>query len=240
MKLDFVNVSCKYESNYAIEDFTFSLKEKEIVGLIGSNGSGKTTTLLSMIKYLVPAKGKILLDGTDIFGIADDTYKISYISDVPVYYEELTLIEHLHFIKALCPENQLSIEEMVDKYDLKPHLQKTPYSLSKGTKQKLMIVMALLRNYDFLFADEPFNGLDPIQIRTLKSQLIQCKHDGKAILISSHLLDIMNDICDKYIFIHNGKLLGYGTQEEIIQNHGLELSLSLEEIYFSFLKRLAP
>ena len=163
----------------------------QIVGLIGENGAGKSTMIKNITRHLKPQQGQITIDGTRVSEISNEDFPVSYIPEIPVFYEELTVIEHLHFIKALYPENTQSIPAIVAHFELEEHINKVPSALSRGTKQKLMIAMALMRAYRILIADEPFTGLDPKQIRLLKETMLQHKKDNKLVLLSTHLLDMV-------------------------------------------------
>jgi len=237
MYLQFNNVSFSYHKVLALSRVSFEIEKGEIVGLIGANGAGKTTAILNIIRYLQPQKGKIYIDGVDISEIKNENFLVSYIADEPVFYDELTLLEHLRFIKALYPDNELVIEDLVGKLELHEHLHKVPSALSKGTRQKLSIALSLLRNYELLIADEPFNGLDPKQINIFKETLFDCKKEGKAVLLSTHLLDVVDGICDKYIMLNHGELVAKGTKSEIIKVNNLNSDSTLEQIYLALIER---
>lgn len=139
--------------------------------------------------------------------------------------------EHLQFVKALYPQSDITLEAIIKQFNLQEHLYKIPGALSKGTLQKLMIALALLRQYDVFLADEPFTGLDPKQIHGFKQILQELRQQDKAILISTHLLDMAEGICDRYIFLHDGKILAEGSKAEVIKHFHLNGELSLEELY---------
>lgn len=207
MILEFNNVSYTYNKaeKEAIKNISFGIGEGEIVALIGPNGAGKTTTILNITRNIKYQEGNILMNGVSLPKIKNEDFSVAYIPDTPVYYEELTILEHLRFIKSLYPAEHSSIQELVSRLKLKEHLNKTPGMLSKGTLQKLMISMALLRSYNLLIADEPFNGLDPSQISEFKEILKECKDQRKSVLLSTHLLEMVDGICDRYIFIEDGE-----------------------------------
>jgi ABC-2 type transport system ATP-binding protein len=231
--LEFDKISFSYPEVLALDDISFKVARGEIVGLIGANGAGKTTAILHIIRYLNPKSGKIRMDGVDISKIKNEDFPVSYIPDTPVFYEELTLLEHLHFLKALYPDNKLSIDEIIDRLEILDHLHKVPSALSKGTKQKLMIALALLRRYELLIADEPFSGLDPKQIGIFRQVLEECRQEQKAVLLSTHLLDMVDGTCDRYIMLHRGKLIAIGTKQDIIQRHALDPDSTLEQVYLT-------
>jgi ABC-2 type transport system ATP-binding protein len=233
MFLEFDKISFSYPEVLALDCISFKVARGEIVGLIGANGAGKTTAILHIIRYLNPKSGKIRMDGVDISKIKNEDFPVSYIPDTPVFYEELTLLEHLHFLKALYPDNKLSIDEIIDKLEILDHLHKVPSALSKGTKQKLMIALALLRRYELLIADEPFSGLDPKQIGIFRQVLEECRQEQKAVLLSTHLLDMVDGTCDRYIMLHRGKLIAIGTKQDIIQRNALDPDSTLEQVYLT-------
>lgn len=225
--LAFQDVTKKYGDVLALNSLSFEIPSNKIIGLIGANGAGKTTILKHIIKYLRPDSGTILLAGQDIYSFPDVAFPISFIPDTPVYYEELTIMEHLHFIAAMYNTEE-KIDDLISALDLSNHLNKVPGALSKGTLQKLMIACALLRSYDLLIADEPFSGLDPKQIMVLKDLLLKDRDVGKTVILSTHLLATIENICDYYVFIDNGQLLGMGSLEDLIAGN---TSYSLEDIY---------
>ena len=140
-------------------------------------------------------------------------------------------MEHLQFVKALFPDIPVSIEDTIVRFDLQEHCNKVPAALSKGTQQKLSIAMALLRSFDILVADEPFTGLDPTQIAVLKDCLLEIKQAGKLVLLSSHLLSVVENICDRYVIIKKGKLLAAGTRKALMHQSDLPDSTSMETLY---------
>ena len=225
MFLELDNVSYAYDSIQALDNLSFSCEKGQIVGLIGENGAGKTTAIKIIVRFLQPDSGAIYLGGTEISKLKIESYPVSYIPDTPVFYEELSLLEHLYFTKAIYPNNNISVEKILDWFEMRGHSNKIPSALSKGTRQKLMIAMALLREYELLIADEPFAGLDPKQIAILKQVFIQQKAAGKLILLSSHLLAIMK----------KGKLLAFGTKAALMNAAGLSLSEPMENLYMKLM-----
>lgn len=231
--MTFERVSKSYGKILALDDISFNFGEGEIVALIGANGAGKTTTIRLITRYLTPDKGKILIDGKDIYDIAAKIYPIAYIPDEPVYYEFMTVAEHFHFIESMYVNGEYKTEQLISRLSLGEHINKTPNTLSKGTKQKLMICAALLRSFDFLIADEPFSGLDPNQINVLKQLLLEQRARGKAILISTHLLDMIERFCDKYVILDKGKVIAYGTKDDIAQKYSFDKNLTVEQMHIS-------
>ena len=235
MYVNVENVNFAYDKKPILHDINFGMNKGEITGLIGPNGAGKSTMLKLMIKKMKPNNGKIIIGDNDIFSIKRENNPVTFIPDIPVYYEELTVWEHLQFIKALYPENSVTVDSLIREFNLNQHLNKIPSALSKGTLQKLMIALALLRQYDVLLADEPFNGLDPAQTYKFKNTLKNLKKQDKTILISTHLLSLAEDFCDRYIFLYDGRIVEQGTKAEILQKQQMNKETSLEQIYMSLI-----
>lgn len=231
MLFELNEVSFSYGDTKALQELSFSGDRGQVIGLIGENGAGKSTTIKNIVRYLTPDSGNILLDGKDIFKINIEHYPVSYVPDTAVFYEELSLLEHLYFIKAIYPQNPTQIEGILDRMELREHANKIPSALSKGTRQKLMIAMSLLREYEMLVLDEPFSGLDPKQIALLKETILKQRDMGKLVLLSSHLLDLVENLCDKYVIIKQGKLIADGTKQELLTQTDLPSDSTMEQLY---------
>lgn len=231
MFFEFNHVSYAYDGIPALTNLSFSGERGQIVGLVGENGAGKSTAIKNIVRFLRPDTGTIYLKETDIMKFGMENYPVSYIPDTPVFYEELSVMEHLQFTKAIYPNSHANIDNILDQFELREHCYKIPAALSKGTKQKLMIAMALLREYDLLVADEPFSGLDPKQIAILKQLLVNLKEGGKLVLLSSHLLDVVENICDTFVIIKQGRLLASGTKDELLRAANLSPDSSMENVY---------
>lgn len=185
--LEFNNVTKKYNHLTALDDVSFDVNSGEIIGLIGANGAGKTTAIEIITGFIQPDCGQVSFHHMEGTG---QHSAIAYIPDELVYYEFMTVAEHLEFISSLYLDGEYTIEEIISRSFLEEQLDKIPHTLSKGNKQKLMIGTALLWEFKLLMADEPFTGLDPRQINVLKRTLSELKGRVKGILISTHLLDV--------------------------------------------------
>ena len=229
--LEFKNVSKNYGYVKALKDISFHASMGEILGLIGANGAGKSTSIRLMLNYISSTTGEIVLDNQKIETIAAKDNKISYIPDEPIYYEFMTVEEHFHFIQAMYEKGEYDFRQLIERFDLNDHVGKLPHTLSKGNKQKVMICTAIMREFDYLIADEPFTGLDPRQMTTFKEILLELKNRDKAIILSTHLLDTIESFCDRYVMIDKGEILAVGTKEEIIKSKNLDANMSIEQIY---------
>ena len=235
--LRYRHVSYAYGEVAALDDVSFDAREGEIVGLIGENGAGKSTALRLLMGFLTPDRGEVLLSGRRISSRRMEQHPVSYIPDTPVFYEELSVLEHLQFVKALYPGGSCSVRQIMAQLELEPHRDKIPSALSKGTRQKLMIAMALLRVYQVLVADEPFSGLDPRQIAVLKGLLLEQRAAGKLVLLSSHLLDVVENVCDRYVALHRGRVLAAGSRDALLDQTGLPPDSAMEDVYLALMNR---
>ncbi len=226
--ISFKKVSKYYDEFKALNNMSFDIPSNSVVGLIGANGSGKTTMIKCLLNMYTDYSGEIEVFGNKSNTIGQSDNIFSYIPDTPVYYEELTASEHFDFISKMYQTEEM-VSPLVKYFELDKHLHKFPHELSKGNLQKIIICCALLRNYKILLSDEPFSALDPKQIKNLKQKFLELKTQDKTVIISTHLLRIIEDICDYYIMIDDGKLIGAGPLDEIIKN--APDCNNLEELY---------
>ncbi|MEE6449920.1 ABC transporter ATP-binding protein [Gottfriedia acidiceleris] len=218
-----------------IKDVSFKINRNELVGLIGLNGAGKSTTIKHILGLLKPSKGDILING-ESFDKDPTTYRasISYVPETPMIYEELTLQEHLE-ITALAyniPENDFKkrSEELLKTFRLHDKRKYFPSTFSKGMKQKVMIICALIVQPQLYIIDEPFLGLDPIAINDLLEILNKEKEKGAGILMSTHILSTAQIYCDSFIILHEGVTIAKGTLNELQTQYNMP-NASLDEIY---------
>ena len=220
-----------------LKDVSFTVGNGELVGLIGLNGAGKSTTINEIIGLLTPYKGEILIDGAKLQD-SPTAYrkKIGFIPETPSLYEELTLREHIETVAMAYDVDQevafARVEQLLTKFRLKEKLDWFPVHFSKGMKQKVMIICAFVVDPSLFIVDEPFLGLDPLGIRTLLQVLKEKKEKGAAILMSTHVLDTAEKYCDRFIVLHEGKVIAQGDIEGLRATSNIEEN-SLEEIYFA-------
>lgn len=235
MKLE--NVTGGYTQLPVLKDLSFEVNNGEVVGLIGLNGAGKSTTLKHIIGLLEPHTGRITLNGQTINENRENYRKdIGYIPETPALYEELTLREHIN-VTAMAygiseEEAHRRAEPLLDMFRLNERLDWFPAYFSKGMKQKVMIVCALLIDPSNLIIDEPFLGLDPLGIRDLLFLIMEKKEQGTAILMSTHVLSTAEKYCDRFIILHEGKIRAEGTLTELQQVFN-QPGASLDDLYVS-------
>ncbi|MBP2623519.1 ABC transporter ATP-binding protein [Streptococcus oricebi] len=235
--LEIKEVTGGYLNIPVLRDVSFDVPAGQLVGLIGLNGAGKSTTINEIIGLLTPYKGEILLDGLKL---ADEPSayrkKIGFIPETPSLYEELTLKEHIETVAmAYDIEQELAFErvnKLLKLFRLEDKLDWFPVHFSKGMKQKVMIICAFVVNPSLFIVDEPFLGLDPVAIADLIGLLEEEKAKGKAILMSTHVLDSAEKMCDSFLILHQGQIRAKGTLAELRQQFALP-DASLNDIYLT-------
>lgn len=198
------------DNKKTIENIHFHLLEGELIGLIGPNGAGKSTIIKTILGLLEEVDGDILISG-------DKRY--AYIPEHPVYYDEFTLWEHIELAKAV---NRIEdkayfqrAEQLITLFRLQKAKHQFPNSFSKGMQQKLMIIIAILIKPMLYIVDEPFIGLDPKAIKDFLAILEEERKRGAAILMSTHVLDTAERICDRFLLINQGQIIAQGTLDEV-------------------------
>ena len=237
MSLQLNNVTAGYTKVPVITDITFDVNPGEICGLIGLNGAGKSTTIKTIIGQLTPFSGREEVEKLSILeNQRGYRQSIAVIPESPVLYEELTFREHIEFVARSygldMEDTWKRAEKLLDLFKLKDKKKFFPIHFSKGMKQKVLIVCALMLDVPVYVVDEPFLGLDPLGIRTLLQVLKEKKEKGAAILMSTHVLDTAEKYCDRFIVLHEGKVIAQGDIEGLRATSNIEEN-SLEEIYFA-------
>lgn len=219
--IEFKSVSKTYNGNVkALDNLSFSVGKGELVGFIGPNGSGKTTTIKLLSGVLVPEKGTITVNG---FDVAKEPLKakasIGYIPDNPDIFLRLKGIEFLNFIgdvyKVSVDDRKKTIEELAERFELTAALNSQILSYSHGMRQKLMVIAALLHKPEVWILDEPMTGLDPKSAFELKQMMKEHTQQGNSVFFSTHVLEVAEKLCDKVVIIKKGKKLYDGTLEQL-------------------------
>ena len=226
-----------YGTFVAVHDLDFAVAPGEILGLVGPNGAGKTTTLRSMVGILRPSTGTVAIGGHDIVHDAVAAKReLAWLPDEPHLFEYLTVQEHLMLTARLyqvadaAPRGKALLEEL----ELADKVNALPGELSRGMKQKLAIACGLLHDPRALFFDEPLTGLDPLGIRRMKATIVERARRGAAIVVSSHLLHLVEEIADRVLILQNGARVALGSLEEIrAMAPGLARDASLEDIFLT-------
>ena len=240
MTLQVENVTGGYTQLPVLKNIDFSIADGELVGLIGLNGAGKSTTIKEIIGLLQPHTGKITINGLSLKEDPQAYRKqIGYIPETPSLYEELTLKEHIE-VTAMAYDIPKDValqraERLLKTFRLENKLDWFPANFSKGMKQKVMVLCAFLIEPSLYIIDEPFLGLDPLAINALLELMNEMKQTGASILMSTHILATAEKYCDKFILLHNGEIRSQGTLSQLQSQFGAE-GASLDELYLALTK----
>ncbi|SLC00668.1 daunorubicin resistance ABC transporter ATPase subunit [Mycobacteroides abscessus subsp. massiliense] len=224
-----------YGKKHVIKDLNFELEKGEIVGLIGLNGAGKSTTIKHMLGLINPMEGKLSISNIKINeDIENYRRKLSYIPESPVIYDELTLEEH---IEMTAMAYQLSREEAMRRakpllkvFRLENELKVFPSHFSKGMKQKVMIICAFIVDPELYIIDEPFLGLDPLGIQSMLDLMVEKRNENRTVLMSTHILATAERYCDRFIILDKGEIVAFGNLDELREQTGLK-DKTLDDIY---------
>lgn len=228
------NLVKEYKRYRAVDDLSFTIGSGEIVGLLGPNGAGKTTALRCIAGILRQTGGEVEINGHEsLTQQAQAKRGLAFVPEVPSLYELLTVDEHLRFV-AMCfdtvPVYEAKRDELLHRYSLVAKKDDLVATLSKGMRQKLSVACALVHEANVLLFDEPLIGIDPEGARELKDEISRARDNGASILISTHLLDTAEKLCDRVIILQKGRKLVEGTVEELRASSGTE-GESLEDIF---------
>lgn len=238
--LEIKEVTGGYLNIPVLKDINFTVGSGQLVGLIGLNGAGKSTTINEIIGLLQPYKGTISINGQSLEDFPEHYRKlIGFIPETPSLYEELTLQEHFDTVMMAYDLNQEECQSKIDRllkiFRLEDKKDWYPVNFSKGMKQKVMIIAALLVNPSLLIVDEPFLGLDPLAIADFIQLLEEEKARGTAILMSTHVLDSAEKLCDSFVILHQGQVRAKGTLQDLQETFG-QKDASLSDIYLALTK----
>ncbi|SDI75016.1 ABC transporter ATP-binding protein [Alteribacillus bidgolensis] len=239
--LELDNVSGGYNIHKPVlHELNFNLNKGEMVGLIGLNGAGKSTTIKHVLGLMEPNQGEIRINGQR-FQEHPETYRktFTYIPETPVLYDELTLWEHLKLTAmAYGLEDKIFKERvtgLLEEYRMEKMKDWFPSHFSKGMRQKVMIMCAFLVKPELYIVDEPFVGLDPVAIKSLLDMMVQMKEEGAGILMSTHILSTAERYCDRFILLHEGQICLSGTLKELREQAGMA-DANLDDLYIEVTK----
>ena len=227
--LKIINFSKIYGKNAkkAVDNLNLEVKKGEIFGFIGHNGAGKTTTIKAIAGINEIEEGDILINGLSIKTNDIECKKmIAYIPDSPDIYLSLKGIEYLNFVADVYEVDVETKEKLIKKYadifEIMPNLGDLISTYSHGMKQKLAVIAALVHSPKLIVMDEPFVGLDPTSAFALKKIMKELCADGASIFFSSHVLEVVEKLCDRVGIIKGGKLIKYGKVKDIKGDESLE------------------
>jgi ABC-2 type transport system ATP-binding protein len=227
-----------YGAAVAVDRLSFDVAAGEIVGLIGPNGAGKTTTLRTLAGILRPTAGSVRIDGFDIgadsAAAIEAKRRLAFMPDEPHLFEYLTVEEHLRLVARLyhVDDFEARARSLVAELELNGKERSLPGELSRGMRQKVVIACGLVRQPSVLLFDEPLTGLDPRGIRSMRETIVERGRAGAAILLSSHLLHLVEEVCTRVIIMDRGKKVADGTVADLASRADLaEAGSNLEQIF---------
>jgi ABC-2 type transport system ATP-binding protein len=225
-----------YRDLTAVAGLSFEVRGGTILGLVGPNGAGKTTTLRALAGIIPPTRGRLIVAGHDV---VDDPVgakrQLAYVPDDPKLFESLTVWEHFRFIASAYGVVDLKpkVDQFLEMFELTDKRDTVAGELSRGMRQKVAVICAYLHDPQAILFDEPLTGLDPHAIRTLKQSIRARAAEGAAIIISSHLLVLVEDLCSELLILQKGRGLFFGPIGEARARFGsLGQDASLEEVFF--------
>lgn len=213
------NVTKCFGSLWAVDDVSFTVEEGEIFGLLGPNGAGKTTLIRLILDILKPDAGQITVLG----GLIDEAKKdrIGYMPEERGLYQDISLESGLIYLASLKGISQAEARtrtiEYLERFDLEDYRKKKVKELSKGMQQKAQVIATILHQPELIIIDEPFIGLDPLNTKMIKAMLLELHNQGKTIIMSTHQLNQVEELCDRIMLMNFGQVILYGGLDEIRQ-----------------------
>ncbi len=219
------NVTKRFGEFTAVENLSFNVRAGKVFGFLGPNGAGKTTTIRMIVGITAPDEGKIELFGQRVSATTQD--KIGYLPEERGLYKKMKIFEQLRYFAALKGVSQKRADEGIDfwlnRMNLSDWKKKKTTDLSKGMSQKIQFVSTVLHDPDLLILDEPFSGLDPVNVEFMIEAVAELKARGKTIIFSTHLMETAERLCDDIILINKSRKVIGGTLREVKQSFGKNL-----------------
>ncbi len=233
--IEVCNLTKRYGDFTAVDDLSFRIGAGGVMGLVGPNGAGKTTTLRCLCGIIPATLGSAHIGGMDI--AADPVgakRQLAFIPDEPRLFDHLTVEQHLNFVARLygVADWQARAQPLLDELEMGDKRKLLPAELSRGMKQKLAIACGLLHGPRAVILDEPLTGLDPYGIRSMKDSMRRLAREGVAIILSSHLLDLVEEVCSHLLILKNGRKVADGAVAEVHARYAADGAASLEDVFF--------
>ena len=233
----------RYDGFTAVSDLSFQVQPGEILGLVGPNGAGKTTTLRCIAGVLSPNEGTIDVCGYDLKRTPiEGKRQLAYVPDTPHPFDLLTVEEHLRFVAQAygVSDPEPRFDHWLAALELEEKRKELATTLSRGMQQKLAIACAFLHDPAAILLDEPLTGLDPRGIRGMREAIRERAEGGAAVVVSSHLLELVERLCDRVLILVRGRSVAVGTLREIRAASRTEETASLEEVFFAITEAEPP
>jgi ABC-2 type transport system ATP-binding protein len=224
----------EYDGHTAVRALDFTVAPGEVLGLVGPNGAGKTTTLRCLAGIVAPSAGRVRVAGVDLHAEPVRAKRaLAFVPDEPALFDYLTVDEHLRFVARLygVTDAAARVPPLLEELELSHKRGALPGELSRGMRQKLAIACALLHDPRVLLLDEPLTGLDPGAIRRMKATIRDRARAGNAVVLSSHLLHLVEELCTRLLVVHRGRAVAQGTIAEIVAERPALAGRSLEDVF---------
>jgi ABC-2 type transport system ATP-binding protein len=225
--------SKRYGAVTAADNISFTVGPTEVLGLVGPNGAGKTTTLRSLCGIILPTSGTIRIAGHDLRTEGPKAKaRLAFIPDEPQLFDYLTVEEHLRFVARLYGVRDVETQgpRLLEELELTEKRRSLPGELSRGMKQKLAIACGLLHRPDALILDEPLTGLDPAGMKKMRATIAARAREGAAVILSSHLLHLVEELCTTLLIIRRGRCVAFGSLQQIVAERPALAGHTLEDI----------
>jgi len=225
-----------YDEFPAVSELSFTVRPGEVLGLVGPNGAGKTTTLRCLSGIIPATRGTVRIAGEELAANPLGAKRqLAFFPDEPRLFDYLTVQQHLTFTARIYQvgDYQEIGRRLLAELEMADRVDQLPGELSRGMKQKLAIACGLLHGPRVIFFDEPLTGLDPLGIRRMKDSILTRAQQGAAIIISSHLLHLLEEVCSHVLILKNGRKVIDGTMAEILRQFSESAGdANLEEVFF--------
>ena len=219
----------------AVRDLSFTVRAGEVLGLVGPNGAGKTTTMRVMTGIIPATSGTVHIGGHDIARQPIEAKRqIAFFPDEPRLFDYLTVRQHLSFVARLygVANHESVAQPLLEELEIADRADHLPAELSRGMKQKLAIACGLLHSPSAMIFDEPLTGLDPLGIRRMKDSILRRAHAGAAVVLSSHLLHLLEEVCSHVLILKKGERIAYDTMAAVhAQFSNGDPQASLEDVF---------
>ena len=202
----------------AVRDLSFTVRSGEVLGLVGPNGAGKTTTLRTLAGIIPPSAGQVRIAGHDLLAEPLSAKRaLAFFPDEPRLFEYMTVRQHLAFVARVygVANHEAVAQPLLEELEIADRIDSLPGELSRGMKQKLAITCGLLHAPQVMIFDEPLTGLDPLGIRRMKDSILRRARSGAAIVLSSHLLHLLEEVCSHVLILKQGEKIAGGTLAEV-------------------------
>ncbi|HEY0972589.1 MAG TPA: ABC transporter ATP-binding protein [Gemmatimonadales bacterium] len=232
--IDVERLTKSYRDVTAVADLSFHVPAGEVMGLVGPNGAGKTTTLRTLAGIIHPTSGRVSVAGVSITDHPIEAKRhLAFIPDEPQLFDYLTVEEHLHFVARLygVADAGARMGPLLEEMELAHKRAAFPGELSRGMKQKLQTACGLLHDPKVLVLDEPLTGLDPAAIRRMKGTIVARARAGAAVILSSHLLTLVEELCTRVLVLQSGRRVALGTMDEIVAERPELAGRPLEDVF---------